>query len=75
MRLIKHGSRSHYSQYIATKIKLAEARAQLTTLQVLGNAIKQQRRILERALCRVAAVETRATYAERSQLPSHVRVA
>ncbi len=74
MRLIRHGSRSHYSQYIATKIKLAEAEAQLITLRVLGNAIKQERRNLGRALGRVAEVEIMATYAEQSQPPSHVRI-
>jgi hypothetical protein len=75
MPLIRHGSRSHYSQYIATKIKLAEAEAQLTTLRALGVAIKQERRILEQALNRVPGSAFMATYADRSQSPSDIRIA
>ena len=48
MRQIPHGSWSHYANYVSMKINLADAEAQLATLRALGDAIKQERRNLER---------------------------
>ncbi len=53
MRQIQDGSWSHYAPYVAMKFKLTEAQAQLATLQSLGDAIKQERQLLQQAMDQV----------------------
>jgi hypothetical protein len=74
MRLIRRGSRSYFSQYISTRIKLAEAETQLSTLRVLGNAIKEERRILEQALKREIATAAMPRFVPRGEPSSQVRI-
>ena len=56
MRQIRNGSWSHYAPYVSMKFKLAEAEAQLSTLRGLGEAIRQQRQILQQSMENVAEV-------------------
>jgi hypothetical protein len=56
MRHIQNGSWSHYAPYVSIKFKLAEAEAQLSTLRGLGEAIRQQRQILQQSMENVAEV-------------------
>jgi hypothetical protein len=56
MRHIQNGLWSHYAPYVSIKFKLAEAEAQLSTLRGLGEAIRQQRQILQQSMENVAEV-------------------
>jgi hypothetical protein len=56
MRHIQNGLWGRYAPYVSIKFKLAEAEAQLSTLRGLGEAIRQQRQILQQSMENVAEV-------------------
>ena len=50
MRQIQESSWSHYAPYVGVTYTVTEAQAQHATLQTMGDAIKQERRLLQNAL-------------------------
>ena len=58
MRQTQYGSRSHYADCVSIPLTLADTEAQLATLQWLGDAIKQERQVLERTLDHYATLPT-----------------
>lgn len=74
MRPMRHDSRSMFVEGLSREMKFAEANAQMIALRDLGNAIRQERRLLERALDRFSKMET-TTNIDRIYQPTEVGIA
>jgi hypothetical protein len=74
MRPSRHDAPSIYVEDRSAEIKFAEANAQMATLRDLGDAIRQERRLLERTLDRFANLNMTASI-DRTFTATEIRIA